>query len=139
MFTKFSQSSTMVLMKEDDAYKQFEAELAAFATKFSVTRLKISTINFDREYRRGVDGSFILVSTKAIIRVLGKVTKVPIGEGEEFSTYEEAFEATKKYWSEYYRDIRAKRSPEQIAAEKKRQKRYRERRKNKATELKRQQ
>lgn len=139
MFTKFSQSSTMVLMKEDDAHKQFEAELAAFATKFSVTRLKISTINFDREYRRGVDGSFILVSTKAIIRVLGKVTKVPIGEGEEFSTYEEAFEATKKYWSEYYRDIRAKRSPEQIAAEKKRQKRYRERRKNKATELKRQQ
>lgn len=139
MFTKLSPSSTMVLMNQDDAYKQFQQELQAFATKFSVTRIKVSTLNFDREYRRGVDGNFKLVSTKAIIRVLGKVTKVPIGEGEEFSTYEEAFEATKKYWSEYYRDIRAKRSPEQIAAEQKRQKRYRERRKNKATELKRQQ
>lgn len=127
------------LMKEDDLYKNFEDELATLANKYSVTRVKISTLNFDREYRRGVDGTFLLVSTKAIIRVLSKVTKVPIGEGCEFSTYEEAFEATKKYWSEYYRNIRANRSPEQIAAEQKRQKRYRERRKKKGIELKRQQ
>lgn len=129
----------MVLMNQEEQFKKFESELTAFANQHSVTRLKVSTLNFDREYRRGVDGNLLLVSTKAIIRVLGKVTKVPIGEGEEFSTYEEAFEATKKYWSEYYRDIRANRSPEQIAAEQKRQKRYRERRKKKGIELKRQQ
>lgn len=126
-------------MNQEEQFKKFESELTAFANQHSVTRLKISTINFDREYRRGVDGSFQLVSTKAIIRVLGKVTKVPIGEGEQFSTYEEAFEHTKNYWSEYYRDIRANRSPEQIAAEKKRQKRYRDKRKNRGIELKRQQ
>lgn len=126
-------------MNEDETYKQFESELEAFATKFSVMRLKVSTLNFDREYRRGVDGSFNLVQTKAVIRVLGKTTKVPIGEGEEFSTYEEAFEATKKYWSEYYRDVRAKRSEAERVAEAKRQKRYREQRKKRLTELKRQQ
>lgn len=126
-------------MNQEEQFKKFESELTAFANQHSVTRLKVSTLNFDREYRRGVDGSLLLVSTKAIIRVLGKVTKVPIGEGEEFSTYEEAFEATKKYWSEYYRDIRANRSPEQIAAEQKRQKRYRDKRKNRGIQLKRQQ
>lgn len=139
VFTMFTNSSTMVLMNQIEQFQKFESELTAFANQHSVTRLKISTLNFDREYRRGVDGNIRLVSTKAIIRVLGKVTKVPIGEGEEFSTYEEAFEATKKYWSEYYRDIRANRSPEQIAAEQKRQKRYRDRRKNRNTQLKRQQ
>ena len=126
-------------MNEEQLHKQFEDELIALATKFSVTRLKVSTVNFDREYRRGVDGSFNLVQTKAIIRVLGKTTKVPIGDGCEFSTYEEAFEATKKYWSEYYRDVRAKRSDQERVAEAKRQKRYLEQRKKRLTELKRQQ
>jgi len=126
-------------MKETEAYNQMEQEIVALANKYSATRIKISTPNFDREYRRGVDGSFLLVSTKAIIRVLGKTTKVPIGEGEEFSTYEAAYEATKKYWSEYYRGIRASRSEAQKRAEARRQKKYREERKAKETRLKRQQ
>lgn len=126
-------------MNQEEQFKKFESELTAFANQHSVTRIKISTVNFDREYRRGVAGDFFLVSTKAIIRTLGHVTKVPIGEGCEFSTYEEAEKATKEYWAEYYRNIRANRSPEQIAAELKRQKRYRERRKGKETRLKRQQ
>lgn len=126
-------------MDEKEAYKQFEDELITFANKFSVDRIKVSTLNFDREFKRGQDGSFLLVSTKAVIRVLGKVTKVPIGEGCEFSTFEEAFEATKKHWSEYYKDIRAKRSDREKQQEAKRQKRYRERRKNKDTEINRQQ
>lgn len=126
-------------MTEDDTYKQFESELITFADKFSATRIKISTINFDREYRRGVDGIFNLVSTKAVIRVLGKTTKVAIGEGCEFATFEEAHEATKKYWSEYYRGVRAKRTEAERIAEAKRQKRYREKRKKDALKLKRQQ
>lgn len=126
-------------MNEEKIYEQFEQDIIAFADKYSVTRLKVSTLNFDREFQRGQDGSFLLVSTKAVVRVLGKVTKVPIGEGEQFSTFDEAFEATKKHWSEYYKDIRAKRSAAEKAAEARRQKRYREQRKKKDTELKRQQ
>lgn len=126
-------------MNEHDAYKQMEHEIINLANQYSITRLKVSTLNFDREYRRGVDGSFMLVSTKAVIRVLGKTTKVPIGDGCEYATYEEAHAATKKYWSEYYKGIRAKRSPAQQRAEALRQKRYRERRKGRETELKRQQ
>lgn len=123
----------------NDDYDKMFPELTALANRYSVDRVKISTLNFDREFRRGVDGVLELVSTKAVIRVLGKTTKVPIGEGEEFSTYEEAFEATKKRWSEYYKNIRANRSPEQLAIEAKRQKRYRATRKKRAITLKRQQ
>lgn len=126
-------------MDEEKQFEKFESELTTFANQHSVERIKVSTINFDRDYRRGGDGSFQLVSTKAVIRVLGKTTKVPIGDGCEFATYEEAFEATKKYWSEYYRSIRAKRSDAERAAEARRQKRYREKRKARVTELKRQQ
>lgn len=126
-------------MNEDDAYKEFENVLATLAAKYSITRLRLSTMNFDREFRRGVDGKFNLVSTKAVIRVLGKTTKVPIGDGCEFSTYEAAFDATKKYWSEYYRGVRAKRSELERIEEAKRQKRYREKRKKQETDLKRQQ
>jgi len=126
-------------MNENEAYKKMEKEIVAIADKYSITRWKISTPNFDREYRRGADGDFRLVSTKAVIRVLGKTTKVPIGEGETHKTYQSAYEATKKYWSEYYRDIRANRSEAQKKAEAKRQKRYRERRRAKIAELRQQQ
>lgn len=122
-----------------DDYEKMLPELQALATRYSISRIKLSTINFDREFKLSLDGNLRLVSTKAVIRVLGKTTKVPIGEGCEFSTYEEAFEATKKYWSEYYKEIRASRSPEQITAEKKRQKWYRDKRRARATQLERQQ
>ena len=126
-------------MNETEIYTKLEQEIFALAQKYSLTRLKISTANFDRDFRLSLDGNFQLVSTKAIIRVLGKTTKVPIGEGCEFSTYEEAFEATKKHWSEYYREVRAKRSEPQRIAEAKRQKRYREKRKRRVIDLKQQQ
>lgn len=122
-----------------DDYEKMLPELQALATRYSISRLKLSTLNFDREFRQGVDGNLQLVSSKAIIRVLGKTTKVPIGDGAEFSTFEDAFEATKKHWSEYYKTIRANRTPEQLAIEAKRQKRYRARRRDRATQLKRQQ
>lgn len=126
-------------MNENEAYKKMEQEIFALATKYSVTRLKISTLNFDREYRRGADGDFLLVSTKAVIRALGKTTKVPIGEGEAHKTFQEAEAAVKKHWSEYYRRIRANRSPAQLKTEARRQKRYRERRRAKGIQLRRQQ
>lgn len=114
---------------------KFENDIDQFAARYSADRLKIITPNFDRDYRRAPDGRLHLVSEKAIIRVLGKVRKIPIGEDEQFKNYEEAFEATKKYWQEYYREVRANRSEAQRAAELKRQARYRERRKAKAQEI----
>lgn len=126
-------------MKEDQVYEQMEQEIVVLANKYSINRLKISTMNFDREYRRSEDGSFQLVSTKAVIRALGKVTKVPIGDDQEYKTYEEAEEATKKYWSEYYKTIRANRSEAEKRREAQRQKRYRERRRQNEIDLKRQQ
>jgi len=126
-------------MNEQELYEQMEQDIITLANKYSANRLQISTLNFDRDYRRADDGSFNLVATKAVIRVLGKTTKVPIGPDQTHQTYEQAFEATKLYWSEYYRKVRAKRSPAQKAAEARRQKAYREREKTAATKLKRQQ
>jgi hypothetical protein len=113
-----------------------EQDILALANKYSADRIKIITLNFDRDYRRGKDHQLYLVSEKAIVRVLGKVTKVPLGENEKFSTYEEAFEATKNYWQEYYKNVRAKRSDREKLAEARRQKRYRERRKEQNKEFK---
>jgi len=119
--------------------EQMLDEVAVFATRYSVKRLRISTLNFEFDYVQGEDGSMTLAREKAVIYALGKVTKVPIGEGCEFSTYEEAEKATKKYWSEYYKNIRASRSEKDKLAEARRQKRYREKRKEKLIDLKRQQ
>lgn len=126
-------------MNEDDIYKQMEKELFELATKFSATRIQISTTNFDRDYKLGQDGNIHLVSTKAVIRVLGKTTKVPIGAGHQYKTFEAAAVATRKRWSEYYRGVRAKRSDQERIAEARRQKRYREKRKAEELQLKRQQ
>lgn len=126
-------------MNENNTYTQFEADIHALADKYSIDRLKVSTINFDRDFKRGQDGNFRLVTIKAIIRVLGKTTKVPIGEDEAHQDYESAYEATKKHWSEYYKEVRSKRSPAERKAEAQRQKLYRERRRERKTELKRQQ
>lgn len=114
-----------------------ERELTIFTDKYSVSRIKFSTINFDLDYQRDDDGKLCLKTEKAVIRTLGKVTKVPIGETEKYKTFEEAEEATKKYWQEYYKEVRAKRSPEKRQEEAKRQKRYREQRKSQGIELKR--
>lgn len=115
----------------------FEEAVVIFANQHSIERLKISTYDFDYDFKRGQDGAINLVGLKAVVRVLGHTSKVPIGAEHEHQTYESAFEATKKHWSEYYRAIRAKRSPEQKAAEVRRQLRYRARRKQSAAEFKR--
>ena len=112
-----------------------EQELKVFTDKYSVSRIKFSTINFDLDYQRDGEGVLRLKTEKAVIRTLGKVTKVPIGEGEEFKTFEEAEEATKKRWQEYYKEVRAKRSDKERRAEALRQKRYRERKKTRDQEF----
>lgn len=118
---------------------KLEQDLLVFANKYSIDRIKVSTLKFDLDYRRGEDNQLYLVSEKAIIRTLGKTTKVPIGENEQYQTYEEAEEATKNHWREYYKNVRENRSKAERLAEAKRQKRYRERRKAKEDEFKKRQ
>ncbi len=103
-----------------------EQELKVFADKYSVSRVKFSTVNFDLDYQRDDDGSLRLKTEKAVIRTHGKVTKVTIGADQPHKSFEEAFEATKKYWQEYYREVRAERSEGEKRAEALRQKRYRD-------------
>lgn len=126
-------------MNQEEQRQKFEQELLLFAAKYSVTRLKLSTLNFEREYIREDDGSFVLKGEKALIHSYGRITKVPIGEGQEFSTYEEAEEATKKYWSEYYKKTRTSLTDDQKRAAAQRQKRYRDKYKAEGIKLSRQQ
>lgn len=124
----------------DNTRERLEQDLLTFANKYSLSRIKFSTIHFDLDYRRNPDtGDLELTSEKAVIRTLGKVTKVPIGDDHPHKTFEEAEKATKKYWQEYYRKVRAKRSEKERRAEAKRQKRYRERKKAEMEEFERRQ
>ena len=115
-----------------------EQELFKFATHYSLERVKLSTINFDLDYRRDPETyEFYLHQEKAIIRTLGKVTKVPIGETETYKTYEEAEIPVKKKWQEYYKNVRAKRSSADRKAEAERQAKYRQRKKQEEQEFER--
>lgn len=116
--------------------ENLEQDMLVFANKHGVSRFKISTYNFDLEYERGQDNAFYLKTQKAIVRALGRVTKVPIGEDETYKTFEDAQKATKKYWQEYYRNVRQNRSEKERIAEAKRQKRYREKKRAEKQEFK---
>lgn len=120
---------------ENTQYENIVSEVRELADKYSADMLRINTLDFDFIFERGEDAQLHLVKTKAVIRALGKTTKVVIGEGEEFSTYDEAFHAVKKHWSEYYKAVRAKRTPKQIKAEAIRQKRYQANRKARLKEF----
>lgn len=113
-------------MNEIQLKEEFEQEILALALKYSVNKLKIATLNFEYEYARESDGSFALKKQKALVQSYGRVTKVPFGEGEEFLTYEEARDATKKHWSNYYKKARLALTPEQKATYAMRQRQYRE-------------
>lgn len=126
-------------MNEKQLREQFQADLTAFANRWSLTRVKTESINFDRDFQRGQDNQFHLKSEKAVIRALGKLSKVPIGEGREFKTFEEAEAAMREKWSQYFKERRVKRSENEKRGEQRRQKRYRDKKKAKDTAIDRQQ
>ena len=108
---------------------QFLKDLEAFATKYSLTRVKTESMYFKRDFVRQEDNSFLLMGEKAIITTLGKTTVVAIGPGAKYASYEEAEEAVRKHWSAYFKARRERRTQKERLAEARRQKRYRERRK----------
>lgn len=98
-------------MTKIDAYKQMIEDTKQFGREAGVLKLKMETVHFDFVFELGEDGEFALTSTKAVIRTLGKVTKVKL-EGDD--TYEAAYERTRRYWSEYFKRYRDKAmTPEQ--------------------------
>jgi hypothetical protein len=118
---------------------ELEADIITLATKHSLTKLKTESLNFVRDYRRAEDGSFLLVSERAVVRALGKVSKVPIGEGERYADYEAAAEGVRQHWSDYFKKQRAKRSEAERRGERLRQQQYRAKRRAERERIDRQQ
>lgn len=126
-------------MDEQKLREQFEKDLAEFANRYSLTRIKTESLNFDRDFKRGEDNQFHLKSEKAVIRVLGKVSKVQIGENHQYKTFEEAEIAMREKWSAYFKKQRMKRTQNEKRGQQRRQKRYRDKKRARDIELDRQQ
>ena len=118
---------------------KFLKDLNDLAIRYSLTRIKTESINFKREFQLIETGKLVLVSEKAIITALGKTSVVPIGENQKYKSYEEAEKYVREFWSKYFKERRERRSDKEKLAEARRQKRYREKRKQAITQLKRQQ
>lgn len=118
-----------------EQHELFEKELQAFGDRHSLTRIKTESLQFDHDYKRGDDNQFKLVSLKAVVRTLGKTTKVRIGEDEEHQSYETAAAAVKLYWSTYFKERRNRRTPAERKGEARRQRRYRERQRDAETAI----
>ncbi len=112
-------------------------DVTAFATRHSLNRVRVESDNFKREFTRQADDTFLLTSEKAVVRVLGKVSVIPIGESHTYKSFEEAEAWARQYWSDYFKQRREQRSDKERRNEARRQKAYRERRKAEQTEFKR--
>lgn len=90
-------------MTKLEMYEQVIENTKQFGDLNGILRLKAETGHFDFIFELDDNNSFQLVSTKAVIRVLGKVTKVTL-QGED--TWEAAFERTRQHWSDYFKSYR---------------------------------
>lgn len=115
-------------------YEPLINDALKFGADHNIRRLKIETLDFDFEFKLNHFDTLELVSTKAVIRVIGKTTKVPIGEDQEHQTYESAYTATKQYWQQYFKNYRDnyETTPAGIKATRRRAKAYQKRRRDKA-------
>ena len=103
--------------------------LIEFANQHSLTRLKVEGYYFVKEFRLNLStNEWVLYTNKAIVRCYGKVTRVSIGENHKYKTYEEAEKAIKAYWSNYFKERRARMTQAERAGYARRQKQYREQR-----------
>lgn len=127
--------------KQRELQKEEQKALQELALAFAISRIKTNGYFFDREYTWDDDTNQLgLTSEKAVIRVLGKIVKVPIGEDKEHKTFESAHEATRTYWSNYYAEVRLKRrgartSESERVNQRRRQANYRAKLKDKEREI----
>lgn len=90
-------------MTKQEMYQPTIDAIKTFGEENGLLRLKVETYHFDFVFELSDNSNFHLVSTKAVIRVLGKVTKVALTDGD---TWEQAYERTRQYWSDYFRRYR---------------------------------
>lgn len=90
-------------MTKQEMYQSTIENTKIFGETNGLLKLKVETAHFDFIFERQEDNTFQLVSTKAVIRVLGKVTKVPLTQGD---TWEQAHERVRQHWSEYFKTYR---------------------------------
>lgn len=112
-----------------DKTRQLEL-VTNLANELSLDRVKTEGFNYSRDYRRDKEtGDITLVGEKVVVRTQGKTVRVAFGAGTLYETEEEAVEATKTYWSEYFRAYRAKQrdNPNFKAGVRRRAKSYRDR------------
>lgn len=121
--------------------KKTELEIVEdFAAQLSLNRVKTEGIYFDKDYRRQPDGRMKLIGEKAVIVTQGKTTKAAFGEGEKYKTYEEAVEGVKAHWRDYFKQRRQMdKSDTAKAGDRRRQKRYRDRKKSEIIDISRRQ
>lgn len=93
-------------MTKQEMYKQTIENTKQFGETNGILRLKVETAHFDFIFERSEDNSFELVSTKAVIRAVGKVTKVPLGDDREHQSYETAYDHARQHWSDYFKQYR---------------------------------
>ncbi|MCB1109301.1 MAG: hypothetical protein KDK44_06555 [Chlamydiia bacterium] len=95
-------------MNKLEMYQQTIENTKHFGEENGLLRLKVETAHFEFVFERADDNSFELVSTKAVIRVLGKVTKVKLTGSD---TYEAAYERVRQHWSDYFKSYRQGATP----------------------------
>lgn len=97
-------------MNKLEMYETTIENAILFGEENALLRLKVETAHFDFVFERDEEtNDFVLVQTKAVIRALGKVTKVVLNDTD---TYEAAYERTRQHWSDYFKRYREQ-TPEQ--------------------------
>lgn len=118
-------------MTKAEMYQPVIEKIAEMGKDLGLLRLKVETAHFDFVFELdSADNEFKLMSTKAVIRAVGKVTKVKLESGD---TWEQAYERVREHWSNYFKEYRSKAKPDDAsrAKDRVRAKRYRS---NKAAE-----
>ena len=126
-------------MDKNNTLEEFEKDLKAFAEKWGVVKLMVETRNLKRNYQGETPFELALHKEVAVVRVLGRTQRVLIGEDQKYKTYEEAAEGVRAYWSNYFKERRRNMTPKERSGYARRQKRYRERRKQERQAIERQQ
>jgi len=105
-----------------------------FGDEHHIKRMKIETLDFDFEFKLRHDNVLELTSTKAVIRALGKTTKVAVGPDETHQSYESAYTATKRHWQAYFKRYREayEATPAGIKSTRRRARAYQQRRRDQA-------
>lgn len=110
-------------------------DLLKAAKELGVTKMTVETYDFKYVVTTDPNTIGYKITTKAIIRALGRTSVVAIGEGERYKTVEEARAGEMAYTREYFRARRSKLTEEQKRKQREYQARYRERKRQERLDM----